>query len=159
MIEGLRTWLQAVAAASLLVSLLRALASEGPVRRAVSFAGGLFLILVLVSPLRQERRLAAGELELWQDDIRRRQEELTAMGEVELRQTVAERTQARIDAQAAALGAEVRSRVSFAPEGTAPIPWSVELFGEPSPELAEWIASELGIPRNRQAWTAPEAEP
>ena len=51
MIEAVRSWLIAVAAAAFLVSLSQSLIPEGTVRKIASFTGGLILLLVMVKPL------------------------------------------------------------------------------------------------------------
>mgnify|MGYP000759367426 CR=1 FL=1 len=51
MIETVRTWLTAVAAVTLLLSVVQQLVPPGSLRETASFAGGLILLTVLLQPL------------------------------------------------------------------------------------------------------------
>ena len=77
----------------------------------------------------------------YEEAIETRTAELDNAGKEELAAIIAGRTAAYISDKADALG-----------EDGTPLPVSVDLKGPRSPELAEWIAGELGIPAERQVW-------
>ncbi len=85
--------------------------------------------------------------------IEERAEELNAAGKEELADIIAGRTAAYISDKADALGLAVTVRVETEPgEDGVPIPYSAELAGSYSRDLADWMALELGIPAERQVW-------
>ena len=53
MIAAVRTWLTAVAAVSLLLSVVQYITPKGTLRDTASFIGGLLLLLVLLQPVRK----------------------------------------------------------------------------------------------------------
>ena len=53
MIAAVRTWLTAVAAVSLLLSIVQYITPKGTLRDTASFIGGLLLLLVLLQPIRK----------------------------------------------------------------------------------------------------------
>ena len=53
MIAAVRTWLTAVAAVSLLLSIVQYITPKGTLRDTASFIGGLLLLLVLLQPVRK----------------------------------------------------------------------------------------------------------
>lgn len=154
MIEAVRSWLTAVAAAAFLVALSQSLIPEGTVRKIASFTGGLILLLVMVKPL-----LGADfdRLDLrYEDyavDIQQRQEELQSESDQTLGELIAEKTEAYILDKAAALGltCTVRVLVESGEDGT-PIPVGAELTGQKSEALADYMEQELGIPKERQVY-------
>lgn len=154
MIEAARSWLTAVVAASFLVSLAQNLIPEGTVRKIAGFAGGLILLIVLIKPL-----LGAdyGSLELSYQDygagIEQRRAELQAQSDKSLEALIGAKTEAYILDKAAALGVTCTVHVLLEPgaDGT-PLPAGVEMTGERSEALADYMAQELGIPKERQVY-------
>ena len=154
MIEALRNWLIAVAAAAFLVSLSQSLIPEGTVRKIAGFAGGLTLLLVMVRPL-----LGADfdhldfHYEDYAGEISQRQTELQTQSDQTLQELIAEKTEAYILDKAAALGVDCTVRVLMEPgEDGTPIPAGAELTGEKSDALADYMEQELGIPKERQVY-------
>jgi stage III sporulation protein AF len=85
--------------------------------------------------------------------IQARQEELTAAGEEELAARIAERTEAYISDKGDELGLSVTARVTTETGADGvPTPFSVELWGQRSGQLAAYMEEELGIPGERQVW-------
>ena len=84
---------------------------------------------------------------------------MEAEEETALKAGIAERTEAYISDKAAALGGTVRARVETRTGADGvPLPWSAELEGDYTEELAQWMETELGIPRERQDWHGQEGE-
>ena len=116
MIEALRSWLIAVAAAAFLVSLSQSLIPEGTVRKIAGFAGGLTLLLVMVRPL-----LGADfdhldfHYEDYAGEISQRQTELQTQSDQTLQELIAEKTEAYILDKAAALGVDCTVHVLMSP--------------------------------------------
>ncbi len=154
MIGAVRAWFVSITAVTLLLSVVQLLAPEGTMRKIIHFTGGLLLLSALLQPI---LRSDLSQLHLHFSDyaaaIADRAEELDAAGKEELADIIAERTAAYIWDKADALGLDLTIQVHTEPgrDGT-PLPVSVELKGPRSPELAEWIARELGIPAERQVW-------
>jgi stage III sporulation protein AF len=150
MIGAVRSWLTAIVAVTLLLSVLQTLLPAGAIRQIASFTGGLLLLVVLLRPL------LGAELEDLQLDlsdyaqaIQERQAELTQAGETALEERIAEQTAAYISDKAP----NVTVRVTTEPDADGvPIPVEAELWGPWSEELAAYMEEELGIVRERQVW-------
>ncbi|MCI9375601.1 MAG: stage III sporulation protein AF [Oscillibacter sp.] len=154
MIGAVREWLTSITAVTLLLSVVQLLAPEGTMRKIIRFTGGLLLLSALLQPiLRTDLSQMHLHLSDYRTAITDRAEELDAAGKDALADIIAERTAAYIWDKADALGLDLNIRVKteLGEDGT-PLPASVELKGPRSPELAEWIARELGIPAERQVW-------
>ncbi len=158
MMESLRTWLSSIVAVTLLIAMAESLVPEGTMRRVAGFTGGLVLLLALVRPV-----LAGGlpdltlETEKWTAAIEEEQADLSRQGEDALAGLIAERTASYIWDKGAALGLEVTAAVETRTgEEGIPVPYSVELEGPYSQELASYITEELDIPPERQVWNEQE---
>lgn len=158
MMDSLRTWISSIVAVTLLLAIAQSLVPEGTLRRVAGFTGGLVLLLALLRPL-----LAGGlpdlglETEAWTKAIEAQQEALSRQGEDALAALIAERTASYISDKGAALGLEVTAEVETrAGEEGVPVPYSVELEGPWSQELASYITEELDIPPERQVWNEQE---
>lgn len=152
--DMIRTWLTSVVMVTMLLSLVQMLIPEGSVRKVASFTRGLVLLLALLQPL---LGIDVSDLKLdWQDyrlEIERRQQELEQSEEETWGERIAERTEAYISDKGQRLGVEVTAKVEteLSPEGI-PLPAEVEMTGSYTPELAEYMEQELGIPAERQVW-------
>lgn len=158
MMESLRTWIASIVAVTLLIAMAESLVPEGTMRRVAGFTGGLVLLLALLRPL-----LAGGlpdlglETEAWTKAIEAQQADLSRQGEDALAGLIAERTASYIWDKGAALGLEVTAAVETRTgEEGIPVPYSVELEGPYSQELASYITEELDIPPERQVWNEQE---
>ena len=160
MMAALRSWLTAVLTTAVLLSLAERLAPEGSLRKITSLVGGLILLVVLTRPL---TALGAGELRLDYEDrsaaVEQRRQELQAENDKTLAELIARETEAYISDKATSLGltAEVRVETVAGADGV-PVPWRVEVEGGYTEELAQWMETELGIPRERQDWHGQEGE-
>jgi len=153
-IDGLRSWMTAVVAVSLLISAAQSLISKGAVQKVASVTGGLLLMIVLLSPL---SRVKVGGLRLdfnnCSEQIGVRQAELEAEKRQELETLIAEKTQAYISDKAQALGISCTAVVTTRTgEDGIPYPYCAEMSCAPSGALSAAIAQELGIPEERQSY-------
>ena len=152
--ELIRSWLASVVMVSMLLGVVRLLTPKGSVQKIASFTGGLILLLALLQPLVEvELTELIPDVEVYREEVGERRDELAKEEEKHLEQGIAERTAAYISDKAEAMGAEVSVQVKtdLSPEGV-PFPVEAELAGDYSPELAEYIERELGIPAEGQVW-------
>lgn len=155
MIAAVRTWLTAVAAVSLLLSVVQYITPKGTLRDTASFIGGLLLLLVLLQPVRKaalpdDVRMGLAEYEKQVETYRTKLEEERKK---ELGTLIESETEAYILDKAARMGLTVRIKVGTEENSEGvPVPVSAELTGTPSRELSRWIEAELGIPVERQVW-------
>lgn len=153
MIETVRTWLTAVAAVTLLLSVVQQLVLPGSLREAASFAGGLILLTVLLQPL---AALRGADLDLSFQDCRQaveqQQTELEDRRQAELAALIESATAAYISDKADSMGLALEARVTAEAADGVPVPVRVTLTGEKSGELSRWLETELGIPAERQVW-------
>ena len=157
MMEHIRQWLCSVVAVSLLVSVVQSLVPKGSLRRAASFLSGLVLLAVLLEPL-PKLDLEGLELRGLQEETEKARRQLEAEQETALKAGIAEQTEAYISDKAAALGLTVQARVETRTGADGvPLPWSAELEGDYTEELAQWMETELDIPRERQVWHGRES--
>ena len=162
MLEFLRNWLIGIVTAGIAVSLARALAPPGAVRRVVQLAGGLLVLLVTVRPLTsaapwQSPFVSGAQLE--------RQTEQYAMQAKEAGQSVMKKiieaeTSAYIENEAKTRGLSLRAAVEAEtpPDLEMPLPARVRLIMRETPDeqakndFADWLAYTLNIPENCQRW-------
>ena len=158
MMEHVRQWLSSIVVVSLLLSVVQSLVPKGSLRRVASFLSGLVLLAVLLEPL-PKLDLEGLELRGLQEETEKVRRQLEAEQETALKAGIAEQTEAYISDKAASLGltAEVRVETVAGADGV-PVPWRVEVEGGYTEELAQWMETELGIPRERQDWHGREGE-
>lgn len=153
MIETVRTWLTAVAAVTLLLSVVQQLVPPGSLRETASFAGGLILLTVLLQPL---AALRGADLDLSFQDCRQaveqQQTELEDRRQAELAALIESATAAYISDKADSMGLALEARVTAEAADGVPVPVRVTLTGKKSGELSRWLETELGIPAERQVW-------
>ena len=167
MIEAVRSWLCSIVMVGILLPAVQGLTPEGPLRRIGTSVGGLVLLAALLRPLTGDRlRLPDWELDASEARILGEGEELGEAGARELARLVSERTAVLIGERAAERGTAVEADVEVRVDDGVPLPWAVTLRGERDGAVEAWIASELGIPPERQTWTgappsdaAPEGVP
>lgn len=153
MMETVREWITSIVSVTMLLSVAQAIVPEGRIRGIFSFSGGLMLMVVLLQPILD---IDAGDMvfqpELYREQIQLRQEELEQASRTEWEAIIERETAAYILDKADTLGLEISAEVR-AETGADGLPvLSAELAGEPSEVLAEYLAEELGIPRERQEW-------
>lgn len=154
MMEALRTWLTAVAAVVLLLSVVQLLIPEGPLRETAALIGGLILLTVLLRPVLEidfsDARTAIPSFRAY---VEQRQAELESAQTETLAELIESETAAYISdkAEELRLTLQIRVMAKVDPSGV-PIPTRVEISGGRSDELSRWIEAELGIPKERQVW-------
>lgn len=159
MTEGLRAWLLALVAVSLLSGVLLSLTPEGAARRTLRFVCGLLLILTALGPVAKldVDRLAGdlSRLRLQSDKTARAVED----GSVELMAAlIKEQAEAYIWDKAAALGfTPARVEAGIETAGDYPRPRAVRIAANCTAaqrqRLTAWIERELAIPSSEQEWS------
>lgn len=153
MIEAVRGWITSIVTVTMLLSVIQTMVPDGRIRRISSFGGGLVLMVVLLQPI---FRIDVSDLELggtaYEEEIRTRQEEANQSVRTEWEGIIEREVAAYISDKADALGLNLSVEVR-AETGDDGLPvLTAELAGCPSELLAEYLATELGIPRERQVW-------
>ena len=149
----LRRWLLGVIACAMAVSLLGQLGPEGNVRRIARFTGGLLLLCAMLRPLTSvELPGVAWDAGSYREAVARLELELGAERDNALADGIAAELEAYIEDKADSLGANVHAEVSMETRDGAPTPERVTLRGAYSEALADVIASELGVAKERQIW-------
>jgi len=154
MIGAVRSWLTAIAAVTMLLTVVQSLVPEGTLKKITGFTGGLLLLAALLQPvLKADFGWLKLDLSSYSEAIEKRSAELDAAEKEALAGLIAGKTEAYISDKADALGLTVTARVETEPgaDGT-PLPHRAVLTGPWSGELSDWIAEELGIPAERQVW-------
>ncbi|MBQ7713295.1 MAG: hypothetical protein IJT71_00210 [Oscillospiraceae bacterium] len=148
--EFFREWLLGVVACAMLGSLLYWLCPDGAARQVARFTLALLLLCAMLRPL------AALQLpDLAWDAARYREAAALLEAELErgyetaLADGIARELEAYIEDKADGLGANVRATVAL---DARCAPERVTLYGRYSAALADWIASELGVAKERQTW-------
>ena len=152
----MREYLLALTTAAILGSMLQSLLPKGSVRRAALFAGGLVMILAVMSPLTEVKENTLShiiahihvEQEAMETGIRTENREI-------LSSIIKERTEAYIWDKAEEIGLSLQVDVKL-DESEYPIPVGVVLIGKFSPEqrrlLTAVIETDLGIQEDSQEW-------
>lgn len=131
------------------------LCPAGALRKITRFTGGLLLLLAMLRPIaRYEPDAAAWSAGGYREAVARLEQELAAERENALRHGIAEEWDAYIEDKAGSLGAAVRAETELcAGDG---VPERVTLRGAYSEELSHFLASELGIAKEKQIWIEDE---
>ncbi len=154
MLSALRSWLLAIVGTSLVCALVRALAPEGMGKKVIAAVCGFALLGALMGARLPSAEDPLGDLEGFtqeaRDFARRAQEE----GRNQTRSIIEDKCEAYIWDKAAGLGltlTDVSVTAAWSGEGFW-VPESCQIGAEPDAALAAVIASELGIPPERQTW-------
>ena len=151
--ELFRQWLRGVIACALLVGLVGQLCPEGSTRKLARFTGALLMLLALLRPLGGVALAPlAPDAAAYREAVARTELELGRAGENALAEGIASEISAYIEDKAESLGARVRAAVSIGRRNGAPVPERVTLYGAYNETLAELIASELGVAKEKQTW-------
>ncbi len=160
MTEAVKTYLLSVAAVSLLLALIQAILPNGAAKRTATMAGGLLVILAVLSPL------AKLDYDSLARSIARIQIETEALetgvsvGNRELMaDIISERCQAYILDKAEEMGVMLQVEITVSQGTGYPYPTEAILRGTVTETqrsiLTAYIADDLGIPAESQTWTAP----
>ena len=149
----LRQWLLGIVACALLVSFCEQLTPTGALKKLVRFTGGLLLILSTLQPVtRLDLDVLPLDLDVYREAMAQAHIELEDELEAALADGIAARTGAYIEDKAAQMGLSVRAVVETENADGAPLPVSVTLYGTENAALAEYIAAQLGIAKEKQVW-------
>lgn len=149
----LRQWLLGVVACATLVSAAGQICPEGALRKIARLTGGLLLLLAMLRPLGALRPAESlPDADGYREEVARLERELSAERENALRHGIASELEAYIEDKAGALGAEVRAEAELETRGGVPLPKRVTLRGAYSEALSAFLASELGIAKEKQIW-------
>ncbi len=151
MMDHLKSWIVGIIAVTFALSLAEDLIRQPAIRRIWKLAGGVVLILAVLSPLRS---LVPGDWTVSLEDYRR---EVTAVEQV-LRQEqdiayaagIEQEIEAYIWDKAAAFGLAGEIRVKVSPQ--TGIPEEIWLEMPFDPRLSEFITQQLGLDREQQEW-------
>lgn len=157
MTEAVKSYLLSVTAVSLLLALLQAILPNGAVKRTAALAGGLLVILAVVSPLAQL------DYDSLAKSIARIQIETEALetgvsvGNRELMaDIISERCQAYILDKAEQMGVMLQVEITVSQGTGYPYPTEAVLRGTVTEAqrtaLTAYIAENLGIPAESQTW-------
>lgn len=163
MMEFIRNWVMSVVAVGMLVSLCLGLSPGGKVQKIGRFCGGLLLFLAVVTPLTQLD--LTGSLQNFRDycdQLSVTSDEVTQAGATLTQDLVISQSEARIQAQAKSLGADVTAAVTCTSQDGLPVPDSVSVTGAMTAwqrqQLTQWIMDSFGLTREQIAITAEKAE-
>ena len=144
-----------VICAAFLLSILSALAPEGPGKGTRRLAGTIFLVLTVLAPLGRSRLPVLDLTALTREGERAAQVGKAQYGAA-YSAGITERLEAYILTKAASLGLEPQVRVALDPEG---VPKWVELTADAEPQireaLTEQLVRELGLKREDVIWKQP----
>lgn len=158
MIDGLRTWLISVTAASLLVAVLQAILPKGGIRTVGKMVGGLVLLLAVVQPILQiELDDVAIQWEVYQEELSQYSETLEGVDENLLEVLIAEQSSTYIQDKAVSQGIVCTVVVVTTPDEEGnPIPSHVTIMGDLTPQEQAWLTQEivvnLGIAAQEQTY-------
>ena len=149
----MKAYAMTVICAAFILSILSALAPEGPGRETRRLAGTIFLVLTVLAPLGRSR-LPALDLTALTREGEKAAQAGKAQYEAAFSAGITERLEAYILTKAAALGLEPQVWVALGPEG---MPEAVELTADAEPQLRDALTAEivreLGIGREDVIWT------
>ena len=138
-------------ACAVLVSAAAQLCPEGALRKIARFAGGLLLLLAMLRPVaRYEPDVTAWSAGGYREAVAQLERELASERENALRRGIAEEWEAYIEDKAESLGAAVRAEAEMGAGSS--VPERVTLRGAYHEELSRFLASELGVAKEKQIW-------
>lgn len=149
----LRQWLLGIVGCAMLVSFCEQLTPLGAIKKLVRFTGGLLLIISILQPVTSlDLDVLPLNLETYREAMAQVHIELEDERDSALADGIAARTGAYIEDKAAQLGLTVRAVVETETVSDTPIPVAVTLYGEENAALTDYIATQLGIAKEKQVW-------
>lgn len=154
LMDALREYVAAIAAAALLSGVLIRLTQKTAGGGMIRMLCGLFMTIVLIRPISANKEhLLEAAFPDYSQQANIVVSEGTAEADNMKQEFIKQRVRTYILSRAEALDADLQVRVSLAEDGT---PASVRITGNISPmnksRLTQMIALELGIPKERQEW-------
>ena len=151
--QFLRQWLLGIVSCALLVSFCEQLTPTGALKKLVRFTGGLLLILSILQPVtRLDLDVLPLDFDVYREAMAQARIELEDERKGALADGIAARTGAYIEDKAAQMGLSVRAVGETENADGTPLPVSVTLYGTEDTALAEYIAAQLGIAKEKQVW-------
>ena len=156
MIGLVRQWLLGVTCTALVLAIADSLAPEGNVKKVCRLAGGLALLIAVVSPvLRVDSESLSRAVSEYRASIQVYEQELEEKNVLLYQSIIEETAAAYIVDKAEELGISCQAEVTFAyDEDGVPYPWEVTARGvwmeDQRSRLSGLIESDLGIPGQRQ---------
>ena len=151
----MKAYAMTVICAAFALSILSALAPEGPGKETRRLAGTIFLVLTVLAPLGRSRLPVLDLTALTREGERAAQVGKAQYGAA-FSAGITERLEAYILIKAASLGLEPQVRVALGPEG---MPEAVELTADAGPQLRDALTAEIvrerGIGREDVIWKQP----
>ena len=152
MIGLFRSWLLGIVASALILSVIYSLVPSGRLRPAAKLVGGLALLMAVLGPLGMVELewdssyadcawLVQEQIDAYRDAYQNRASEI-----------IAGRVEAYISDKGNERGLVCHPTVTIRLEDGVPFPYSVVMDIPMDDGLASCIASDLGIPRERQIW-------
>lgn len=157
MMEEIGKYLLSVSACAVLVSFVQNIIMSKPVQKYAGLAGGLLLLVVVVSPLVRLDDSTLTEISnhyetYCQVDTSEQQEQNRQV----LESIISERCETYIWDKANQMGVSIDVDVFLCDEGYYPYPDAVRMIYSGSMQqkevLSAWIEQELGIPLSHQEW-------
>lgn len=158
MMDWMRQWLLGVTCTALVLALAESLSPAGNVKKVCRLAGGLALVLAVVSPiLSLDEGAMSRALSEYGFHVQRYEEALSEQNDLLYKTIIEENTAAYIVDKAEELGISCQTEVTFAyDEDGMPYPWEVTARGtwtqEQRQALAHMLEEDLGVPPQRQTY-------
>lgn len=148
-----KSWLFAIVAAAMVLSLLYAMVPKGAILTAAKCTGGLILLLVMLRPLVSlQWEEVTLPYEYWAEEITVRTEELTQSNRREMESRIQEECSAYISEKAAQLGLAVCAEIRCCERDGIPFPTEVTMDIPYHAALSQMITQDLGIAPQDQYW-------
>lgn len=153
----MREYLISVAAVCLLQTLIGVVLPEGKIKKLAITAGGLLVILTVVSPVASlDADTIAETMSQFILDTEMAQTGVTVNQEDLLRDIIKDNCETYILDKASSMGLSLQVEVILSDTAEAPYPTGVTVKGEMTVEqmqkLSRYISEDLGIPADRQEW-------
>ncbi len=163
MMESLKTYLLSVVAVCLIAAIAGALVKNPLIGKILRLVSGILVLLVVVSPLLEVDldTIATAMRENFSSDSSML-EDVRESSQRQLAEQIKRATELHIEQTAANMGVLIQAKVRVN-DDKIPTPISVEMIGvleaEELATLSEYIAKNIGIPKERQEWRGYEANP
>ena len=149
------TYIYRIIAAAIICSIVHALFRGDPDHgKRVKMICGLFLMIVIISPLRELNGIQI-EGAIYKEDGAGYAAEGSMQANVALREIIIQRCETYIVEKATSMGADINVEVSVS-DDTYPTPCAITICGAVAPytktKLQEVIMDDLGIAKEQQTW-------
>ena len=162
----IKEWIMGITAASILVSAVIAITPNGASKKSVRLVGGLILFIVIIRPLKEMNMsdLAFYNMQ-YRADYEKYEQKLIMQDSSMIKTIIEDKTRTYILQKADLLGIECDAEVSAQKrEDGYPYPDEIIFYvsedhdSESIKQLSYIVASELGVPVEKQEWRSAENE-